>query len=208
MQLRQSRFQRQSWDWELSLDAQSELGKVQRVPPGSTSSPTHLQQGSPWARQWHKSRRIAARRARSHEQVQGTGKLLFAGLLRRISQPPKAEAKAKAAQRFFSDGIFSTRKSTRAPARLPALEAAPNLSLQPWQWDRQTHTQLHRRFLPALLLRPTGQHGALVDLYAQRPKRFLQSLCSLPPLWMFFSQTSSLRQIFGVQQAFLIEGTS
>lgn len=70
VQLRQSRLQRQSWKWELSLAAQSELGREQRVPPSSTSSPTHLRdasaagRGSPWARQchsWHRSRRIAAR---------------------------------------------------------------------------------------------------------------------------------------------------
>lgn len=80
MQLRQSKLQ--SWSWELSLAAQSELGKEQQVPPQQhilINPPLgcqHCQQGLTTGQavpQSKKDRSEVSEDRRSHKQVQGTG---------------------------------------------------------------------------------------------------------------------------------------
>lgn len=153
-------------------------------PPGCQHGRQGLTVGQavPFVAQIEKDRSEVSEDRRSHKQVQDTGKPPFAGPLRSVSQPPKAEAKAKAAERFFSDGILSAGSQPGCPdAPPPPLEAAPNLRLAPGTGTGTPSCSDISSLCCCAAARPTGQHGALTDLYAQRPKHFLQSPPPPPP---------------------------
>lgn len=121
-------------------------------PPGCQHGRQGLTVGQavPFVAQIEKDRSEVSEDRRSHKQVQDTGKPPFAGPLRSVSQPPKAEAKAKAAERFFSDGILSAGSQPGCPdAPPPPVGSGPKPAPCPRHWDR--HTQLLRHFLPVLL---------------------------------------------------------
>lgn len=178
-------------------------------PPGCQRGRQGLTVGQavPFVAQIEKDGSKVSEDRRSHKQVQDTGKPPFAGPLRSVSQPPKAEAKAKAAERFFSDGILSAGSQPGCPdAPPPPRWMRPQTcALPPALGQAHPAAQTFPPCAAALLLGPRGNMGP-----SQTCMHRDQSIsCNpTPPPQMFFSQTSSLRQIFGVQQAFLIAGTS